>query len=103
MKYHCPTNTNDCNVIYHRTHDGPNFFQVYYKNAAQIRFTPKEVGRIFGIAKFTSSVNAFRDWCYEMIHKYGKEHHDDPDYIKWKDKNIEPEPEQPNDSTRMVT
>ena len=53
-----------------RTHTGPNHFRVYYKNAAYIRFTPKEVGRVFGIAKFTPGVNAMRDWCKEMVAKY---------------------------------
>jgi hypothetical protein len=28
------------------------------------------VGRIFGIAKFTPSVNNIRDWCKEMVDKY---------------------------------
>jgi len=35
-----------------------------------IKFTPKEVGRVFGIAKFTPSVNNIRDWCKEMVNKY---------------------------------
>ena len=70
MEYNFPGNTKDCNCTYMRTHTGPNHFRVYYKNAAYIRFTPKEVGRVFGIAKFTPSVNAMRDWCKEMVEKY---------------------------------
>jgi hypothetical protein len=53
-----------------RVRTGPNWFRVYYKNACFIRFTPKEVGRVFGIAKFTPSVNNIRDWCKEMVAKY---------------------------------
>ena len=53
---------------------GPFFYyvriRVFYKNAAQIRFTPKEVGRVFGIAKFTPTVNEIREWCKEMVEKY---------------------------------
>ena len=37
---------------------------------ACIRRTPKEVGRVFGIAKFTPFVNELRDWCYQMVDKY---------------------------------
>ena len=33
------------------------------------RFTPADVGRVVGVAKFTPTVNAIRDWCYEMIEK----------------------------------
>ena len=70
MEIQSPFNTNDCNVTYMRTRTGPNWFRVYYKNAAYIRFTPIEVGRVFGIAKFTPSVNQIRDWCKEIEAKY---------------------------------
>ena len=70
MEYNYEKNTPECNVTYHRTHTGPNFFRVYYNNGACIRFTPKEVGRVFGIAKFTPSINEIRDWCKEMVEKY---------------------------------
>jgi len=55
-----------------RSRTGPNWFRVLYKNSCVIRFTPKEVGRVFGIAKFTPSVNQIRDWCKEMVEKYGE-------------------------------
>ena len=70
MEYNFPNNTTDANVVYHRNKFGPNYFRVYYKNAAVIRFTPKEVGRVFGIAKFTPTVNAIRDWAKEMVSLY---------------------------------
>ena len=57
-------------VTYMRTRTGPNWFRVYYNNSCVIKFTPKEVGRVFGIAKFTPSVNNIRDWCKEMVNKY---------------------------------
>lgn len=72
-----PSNTTDCRVEYHRTRNGPNWFLVYYKNGACIRRTPKEVGRVFGIAKFTPSVNSIRDWCKEMVAKYEQTQEDD--------------------------
>ena len=70
MEYQFPDNTADCNVTYMRTKTGPNHFRVFYKNAAQIRYTPKEVGRVFGIAKFTPTVNKIRDWAKEMVSQY---------------------------------
>ena len=70
MEYVYEKNTKDCNVTYYRTHTGPNFFRVYYKNSSCIRFTPKDVGRVFGIAKFTPFVNGIREWCYQMVDKY---------------------------------
>ena len=57
-------------VTYMRSRTGPNWFRVYYNNSCVIKFTPKEVGRVFGIAKFTPSVNNIRDWCKEMVNKY---------------------------------
>ena len=73
MEYQYPENTVDCSVTYMRTRTGPNWFRVYYKNGAHIRFSPKEVGRVFGIAKFTPSVNSIREWCKEMVSKYETE------------------------------
>jgi len=88
MDYHYPNNTNDCNVVYKRERTGPNSFRVYYKNAARYCYTPKEVGRVFGIAKFTNSVNEIRDWCYQMVQQYGsKEDKEDENYLKYIEKN----------------
>ena len=105
MQYSYDKNTNDCNVTYHRTRTGPNWFLVYYKNSACIRYTPKEVGRVFGVAKFTPWVNEMRDWCYKMINKYGSEtDKQDKQYIQYIEKHgFGPEVhEEPNDNTKMV-
>lgn len=105
MQYSYEKNTNDCNVTYHRTRTGPNWFLVYYKNSACIRYTPKEVGRVFGIAKFTPGVNEIRDWCYEMVSKYGSDtDKQDEQYIKYIEKHgFGPEVhEEPNDNIKMV-
>ena len=105
MEYQCPENTAQSSVTYMRTRTGPNYFRVYYKNAAQIRFTPKEVGKVFGVAKFTPSVNSIREWCYQMIDQYGsKEDKQDENYLKYVEKHgFGPEShEEPNDNTKMV-
>ena len=101
-----PFSDTSSRVEYHRTRNGPNYFLVYYKNAAQIRFTPKEVGRVFGIAKFTSTVNSHREWCYEMVEKYGSEEDKSTDeYKNYIEKHgFGPEVhDEPNDNTKMIT
>ena len=113
MEYKYEGNTNDCSVTYNRTHTGPNFFVVYYKNAARFVFTPKEVGACFGVARFTPSVNKMREWAYEMISKFGsKEDKEDENYLKYIEKHgFGPEchrhdtevHEEPNENTKMVT
>jgi len=70
MEIQYPNNDHKTMITYMRSKTGKNWFRVYYKNMCCIRFTPKEVGRVFGIAKFTPSVNLIRDWCKEMVSKY---------------------------------
>ena len=70
-----PNNDSSSYVQYVRNKIGNNYFIVYYKNVAQFKKTPKEVGRVFGIAKFTPYVNDIRDWCKEMVEKYGGDSH----------------------------
>jgi hypothetical protein len=70
MEIQYPNNTKDCNVTYMRTRAGLNWFRIYYKQGCCIRFTPKEVGRVFGIAKFTPTANEIREWAKEMVEKY---------------------------------
>ena len=102
MEIQCP---HDSGVTYMRTRTGPNWFRVYYKQGCFIKFTPKEVGRLYGIAKFTPTVNTIRDWCYEMVEKYGSElDQSNDDYIKYIEKHgfgpeINPEL---NGNTKMV-
>ena len=105
MEYACPNNTNESNVVYHRNRTGNNYFRVYYKNAAYIRMTPKQVGAVFGVARFTPSVNEMRDWCYEMVKQYGSEtDKTDDGYLNYIAKHgFGPEShEDPNDNTKMV-
>ena len=72
MYLSCPYNDSKTQVQYVRNKIGNNYFIVYYKNAARFKLTPKEVGRVFGVAKFTPTVNNIRDWCKEMVEKYDK-------------------------------
>ena len=70
MYYSYPSHDSNTQVQYVRNKIGNNYFIVYYKNAARFCFTPKEVGRVFGVAKFTPGVNNIKDWCKEMVEKY---------------------------------
>ena len=108
MYLSCPYNDSNTQVTYVRNKIGNNYFIVYYKNAARFKLTPKEVGRVFGVAKFTPTVNNIREWAYEMVEKYdkevkgpvnidkeggfGPECHDDDSHCY----------EEPNDNTKMV-
>ena len=94
MEYAFPKNTNDCNVVYHRNRIGKNYFRVYYKQGCCIRFTPKEVGRVFGIAKFTPTVNKIRDWAKEMVQQYESS----SSFSDEADSTVE----EPNENTKMV-
>ena len=72
---------------------------------ACIRLSPKDVGRVFGVAKFTPTANAIRDWCYQMVEKYGSEEDKDNDeYRKYIEKHgFGPEVhEKSNDNTKMI-
>ena len=100
MEYTCPYNTD---VTYFRERTGPNFFRVYYKQGCCIRYSPKDVGRVYGIAKFVPSINETRDWCYEMIHQYGTDEQKvDADYIKWLAKHPDEQPAEPQENTKTI-
>ena len=55
---------------YHRTREGPNWFMCYYKGSAVTRTDPKEAWRTIGVAKFTDTGKALKEWCLEMHDKY---------------------------------
>ena len=88
MEYKYPESDQSMMVWYHRERTGPNFFRVYYKQGCCIRYTPKDVGRVFGCAKFTPGVNKLRDWCYQMVDKFGStKDKEDEGYLKYVEKN----------------
>jgi len=62
-----PLNTPSCNFDYFRVREGPNYFVSYYKNSARMHLCPKECWRVLGVAKFTDTGKALKDWCLEMF------------------------------------
>ena len=83
-----PFPLNDRNFIieYHKTREGPSGFMCYYKNAATYRVDPLEAWRTLGIAKFTDTGKALKQWCLDMVDQH------DNTVIE----------EEPNDNTKMV-
>ena len=66
-----PLNDRDFKVSYHITNEGGNFFLCYYKNASVGHTDPKDAWRTLGIAKFTDTGKALKEWCLEMDATYG--------------------------------
>jgi len=64
-------NEQDCSFTYHRTREGPNFFVSHYKGSTQGHNDPKECWRTLGVAKFTDSGKALKQWCLDMDEQYG--------------------------------
>lgn len=83
-----PFYLNDKDFIfeYHKTREGPSGFMCYYKNAATYRLDPLDAWRTLGIAKFTDTGKALKQWCIEMVDQFDNSSLD----------------EEPNDNTKMV-
>lgn len=61
-----PGNTRDCNFEYFRVREGPNYFVSYYKHSSRLHYDPKECWRVLGVAKFTDTGKALKQWAVEM-------------------------------------
>ena len=66
-------NTPSCSFTYTRTREGPNFFVSHYKGSTQGHNDPKECWRTLGVAKFTDSGKALKEWCLAMHDQYNDE------------------------------
>ena len=56
---------------YHRVREGPNYFVSYYKNSSRLHYDPKDTWRTLGVAKFTDTGKALKEWCLSMAATYG--------------------------------
>ena len=98
---------NDKNMMfsYHRMREGPNYFQCYYKQSSVLRQDPKDAWRVMGVAKFTDSGKALKEWCLDMHQKYvldKLEPREDTSFAS-EVQQEEQQHEEPNDNTKMVT
>ena len=63
-------NTPSCSFTYTRTREGPNYFVSYYKGSTRGHTDPKECWRTLGVAKFTDTGKALKQWCLDMNDQY---------------------------------
>ena len=94
-----PLNDRDFKVSYHITNEGGNFFLCYYKQASVGRTDPKDAWRTLGVAKFTDTGKALKEWCLQMDEEHG---HKELEDVGRADTSFASEPE-PNDDTKMIT
>ena len=66
-----PENDREFKVSYHITNEGGNFFLCYYKHASVGRTDPKDAWRTLGVAKFTDTGKALKEWCLTMHEQHG--------------------------------
>ena len=64
-------NTQYMRYEYHRVREGPNYFVSYYKNSSRLHYDPKNCWRTLGVAKFTDTGKALKEWCLLMDETYG--------------------------------
>ena len=94
-----PLSDQDFKVSYHITNEGGNFFLCYYKHASVGRTDPKDAWRTLGVAKFTETGKALKQWCLDMDEQHGSKAKED---IERTDTFFDHTPE-PNDDTKMIT
>ena len=93
-------NEQDCSFTYHRTRgEGPNFFVSYYKGSTKGHLDPKECWRTLGVAKFTDSGKALKQWCLDCHDKYNS---DQLEPVKDTSFASDNEEQSPTDQTKMV-
>ena len=108
-----PDNSQYMRYEYHRVREGPNYFVSYYNHSSRLHYDPKDCWRTLGVAKFTDSGKALKEWCLQMYEEYSV-----PQMKKWfsysqeieeegrKDTSFASEAmeeESPTDNTKMVT
>ena len=64
-------NTQYMRYEYHRVREGPNYYVSYYKNSSRLHYDPKDCWRTLGVAKFTDTGKALKEWCLLMDDEYG--------------------------------
>ncbi len=104
-------NTPHCNYSYFRVREGPNYFVSYYKNSSRLHYDPKDTWRTLGVAKFTDTGKALKEWCLSMDEQYGEKVVEEEGRVDTSfasevlsDANTEAmEEESPTDNTKMIT
>ena len=95
-----PGNTRDCNFQYFRVREGPNYFVSHYKGSCRGHNDPKDCWRTLGVAKFTDTGKALKEWAVEMFESNLPKPEPVADTSFASEVMDESEP---NDNTRMIT
>lgn len=98
-----PGNTQHCIHQYVRNKVGANYFVCYYKNSSCLRYTPVEVRRTLGYAKFTKTGEALKAWAVEMVELYGDKPPASEGVADTSFASEAMEEEDPTSNTRMIT
>ena len=95
-----PGNGRGLMVEFMRMREGPNYFVFSYKNSSRIvsATDPKDVWRCMGVAKYTDTAKALKEWAVEMVEATLPKPEPVPDTSFASD--VE---EEPNDNTKMIT
>ena len=88
-----------CSFTYTRTREGPNFFVSHYKGSTRGHNDPKECWRTLGIAKFTDSGKALKQWCLDCHEQYGADQLEPTKDTSFASDELE---QSPTDQTKMV-
>ena len=95
---------------YHRVREGPNYFVSYYNYSSRLHYDPKNCWRTLGVAKFTDTGKALKEWCLNMDEQYGTVVADGASEASGElskyvaTQGFGPEAhEEPNDNTKMIT
>ena len=83
--------------------EGPNYFVFHYKNSSRVvsATDPKDVWRCMGMAKYTETAKALKEWAVEMVETTLPKPETDMERIKAEGFGPEAH-EEPNDNTKMV-
>ena len=95
-------NEQDCSFTYFRTREGPNYFVSHYKHITQGHNDPKDCWRTLGVAKFTDSGKALKEWCIEMDSLYNSPVEEEEGRVDTSFASEVQSEEEPNDNTKMI-
>ena len=98
-----PDNTQSMRYEYHRVREGPNYFVSYYKHSSRLHYDPKNCWRTLGVAKFTDTGKALKEWCLEMDETYGQQQAEAVGRSDTSFASEVMEEESPTNNTKMVT
>ena len=96
-------NSSSMRYEYHRVREGPNYFVSYYNHSSRLHYDPKNCWRTLGVAKFTDTGKALKEWCLSMDEQYGVQELPEDGRKDTSFASEAMEEESPTDNTKMIT